>query len=220
MVTVEGTVVDPLGLEEDHWVVVLDGGDEQALGVVGVRRQHRLQPAHVGEQTLRALAVRLAAVDAAAAGHAHHQRGGELGAGAVAQPCCFGDQLVEGRVHVVGELDLDDRPQPVGAHAEGGADDPALGDRGVEHPMAAVLGLQPVGAAEHPAEVADVLTEDHDVVVTPRASRPSPSAGRRSSTSKSLRPATHHCVPRPRRPQLTARSLALVLAAGSPLDRS
>ena len=143
VVAVERAVVDPLRLEEDHRVVVLDGGDEQALGVVGVRRQHRLQPADVGEQALRALAVRLAAVDAAAAGHAHDERGGELGAGAVAQPRRLGDQLVERRVDVVGELDLDDRPQPVGAHAEGGADDAALGDRGVEHAVAPYLACRP-----------------------------------------------------------------------------
>jgi hypothetical protein len=38
----------------------------------------------------------------------------------------------------------------------------ALGDRRIEHAMFAVLALQPVGRAEHAAEIADVLAhEDH-----------------------------------------------------------
>ena len=42
---VERAVVDALGLEEDHRIIVLDRRDQQALGVIGRRRDHRLQPA-------------------------------------------------------------------------------------------------------------------------------------------------------------------------------
>jgi hypothetical protein len=77
----------------------------------------------------------------------------------------FRDQLIESRVHVVGELDLDHGTQSVRTHADSGADDPALGDRRVEHARAAVLGLQALGAAKDSAEVADVLAEDDDVGV-------------------------------------------------------
>ena len=185
VVTVERAVVDPLRLEEDHRVVVLDRGDQQPLGVVRIRRQHRLQSAHVGEQALRALAVRLPAVDAAAARHAHGHRCGELGARSVAQACGFRDQLVEARVDVVGELDLDHGTQAVGAHSHGGADDAAFGDRRVEDPRAAVLGLQPFGAAEHAAEVADVLAERRRCCRRAPSSRPSPSEWPRSSSSRS-----------------------------------
>jgi hypothetical protein len=50
VVAVERAVVDALGLEEDHRIGVLDRGDQQALGVVGVGRDHRLDPGDVGEQ--------------------------------------------------------------------------------------------------------------------------------------------------------------------------
>ena len=131
----------------------------------GLDGMHRGQTAHVGEQALGALAVRLPAVDAAAARHAHRHRRGELGARAVSQAGGLGDQLIEPGIDVVGELDLDHRAQAVGPHADRGADDATFGDRGVEHPLAAVLGLQPLGAAEDTAEVADVLAEHDDVVV-------------------------------------------------------
>ena len=135
------------------------------------------------EQRLGALAVRLAAVDAAAARHADRDRRGEVAGRAVAQPRRLGHDLVRRRVEVVGELHLDHRPQPVGGHADRRADDAAFGDRRVEHARLAVLGLQPFGAAEHAAEVADVLAVDDDVVVALRASRPSPSAAPGSSSS-------------------------------------
>ena len=92
-------------------------------------------------------------------------RRGEVAGRAIAQPRRLGDDLVGGRIEVVGELDLGHRAQAVGAHADGDADDAAFGDRRVEHARVAVLGLQAFGAAEHAAEVADVLAEDDDVVV-------------------------------------------------------
>ena len=165
VVAVEGAVVDALGLQEEHRVVVLDGGDQQALGVVGVGRDHRLQPRHVGEQGLHALGVGVAAEDAAAIGAADGHGGGEVGGRAVAQPRRLADQLVVGGVDVVGELDLHDGAQAVGAHADGGAHDAALRDRRVEAAGQAVLLLQPVGDAEHAPKEAHVLTEDQDVGV-------------------------------------------------------
>ena len=56
----------------------------------------------------------------------------ELAVGAVAQARRLRHDLVVGRIHVVGELDLDARPQPVGGHADGGADDARFVDRRVE----------------------------------------------------------------------------------------
>ncbi len=40
--------------------------------------------------------------------------------------------------------------------------DAAFRDRRVEHPMLAVLLLQPIGHAEHAAEIADVLAHHDD----------------------------------------------------------
>ena len=165
VVAVEGPVVDALGLQKDDRVAALDGRDQQPLGVVRVARHQRAQPADMREQRLRALAVRLPAVDAAAARHADHHRRGEVARRAVAQPRGLGDDLVRRGVEVVGELDLHHRLQAVGGHADRGADDAAFGDRRIEHAVLAVLGLQAFGAAEHAAEVAHVLAEDDDVVV-------------------------------------------------------
>ena len=49
--------VEHLVLEEDHRVVVADRLDQQALGVVGVRRHDDLQPRDVGEDRVQRLRV-------------------------------------------------------------------------------------------------------------------------------------------------------------------
>ena len=43
VMAVEGAVIEPLRLQEDHRVGVLDRRDQQALGVIGIRRDDRLQ---------------------------------------------------------------------------------------------------------------------------------------------------------------------------------
>src|SRR3546814_1614469 len=48
---VERAVVDALGLEEDRRIVILDRGDQQPLGVIGGRRDHRLEPRDMGERS-------------------------------------------------------------------------------------------------------------------------------------------------------------------------
>ncbi|MNZ86965.1 hypothetical protein D3C78_1058110 [compost metagenome] len=134
MVAVERAVVQAFGLEEDHRVVVFDRGDQQAFGVVRVGRHHGTQATDLGEHRFRALAVGLAAVDAAAAGHAQGQRSDEFTCRTVAQAGHLRDDLVGGRVEVVGELDLDDRTQAISTHAHSGTDDAAFGDRRIEDP--------------------------------------------------------------------------------------
>lgn len=59
--TVEGTVIKPLRLQKHHGVGVFDGCDQQPLGVIGIGRDHHLQPTDMGEERLGALAVRLPA---------------------------------------------------------------------------------------------------------------------------------------------------------------
>src|SRR3546814_11633473 len=69
---VERAVVDALGLEEDRRIVILDRGDQQPLGVIGGRRDHRLEPRDMGEDAFGRLRMRLPAEDAAAEiGRAH-----------------------------------------------------------------------------------------------------------------------------------------------------
>ncbi len=119
----------------------------------------------MGEDRFDALAVRLAAENAAAAGRAHRDRRPELAARAVAQPRRRRDQLVGRGEDVIGELDLDDRAQPIGAHADRDRQHAALGDRRIEDALVAVLFLQALGHPEDAAIKPDILAEDDDVGV-------------------------------------------------------
>ena len=73
--------------------------------------------------------------------------------------------LVVGRIHVVGELDLDARSQPERRHADRGSDDRRLVDRRVEASAFAESLLQTLRAPEHATERSDVLAEDDDGLV-------------------------------------------------------
>ena len=162
---VERAVIDALGFEEDHRIVVLDGRDQQPLGVIGRGGNHRLQARDMGEDRFRALAVGLAAEDAAAIGRAHRHRRREIAGRAIADARGFRHDLVEGGIDVVGELDFDHRAQTVSAHADGRRHDAALADRRIEAAREAVLLLQAFGHAEHAAEIADILAEGEHVRV-------------------------------------------------------
>ena len=132
---------------------------------MGVGGDDDLQPGNVGEQAFRALAVGLAAEDAAAIGGADGQGRGELAGGAVAQLGRLRHDLVIGGIDVVGELDLHHRPQAIGPHADGGPDNAAFRDRRIEAAGQAVLLLQTVRHPEHPAEIAHVLAQDQHLRV-------------------------------------------------------
>src|SRR4026209_915387 len=166
-IAVERPVVDALRLQEHHRVVVLDRCDQETLGVIWVRGHHDLDAAHVREDSLRTLRMRLAASDTAAAGRADRHRRPELARAAVSEPREVAEDLVAGGIDVVSELYLGDRTQAVHSHAGGGGDDRALGDRSVEHAGLAGLTLQAVGDAKYTTEVADVLPEHDDVRVAP-----------------------------------------------------
>ena len=85
------------------------------------------------------------------------------------------EDLVEADAHEVDEHQLGDRAQAGGGGADGGADEAALGDRRVQHAVAAELGHQPLGDAERAAPgvllagraqaAGDVLAHDDDAVV-------------------------------------------------------
>jgi hypothetical protein len=154
-----------LGSKKTTGSFVLDRRDQQALGVIGVGRDHRLHAGDMGEQGLGRLAVGLAAEDAAAVGRADGERQAPFAGGAVAHPRRLRDDLVEGGIDIIGELDLGDRPQPVGGHADRGRDDAVLGDRRVEHAVLAIFLLEALGGAEDAAEIADILAEGDDVRV-------------------------------------------------------
>ncbi len=167
--------VEVLVLEEEDRVLATDGGAQEPVGVLGVRGNHHPQPGDVGEENLAALAVvDRAALQVAAVGHANDHRTGE---GPVRAPADEGQlvaDLHERRPDVVEELDLHDRLQAAGGHADGPPHDGGLGEGGVVDPPGSVSALEVVGDLEHPplalhlvqallaGAVRHVLPEDHD----------------------------------------------------------
>src|SRR4249920_4164470 len=81
------------------------------------------------------------------------------------------DHLVECGVREALELHLGDRAPPGHREADADPGDPGLGDRRVEHALAAELGLQALGHAEDPAERTDVFAEHERAGMAASASR-------------------------------------------------
>ena len=105
------------------------------------------------------------AVDATAPGHADHQRHAEVAVRPVTHASGLGDDLVEGRMDEVGELDLRNGEHAVERHADRDADDAGLGERRVDHPLLAELVEESQGDAEDAAARPDVLAQDDDPIV-------------------------------------------------------
>ena len=92
---------------------------------------------------------------------ADHDGRGILSAAAVAELRQLVDDLIEGRIDEVAELDLRHRPQPVHRHSDRGADDARLGQRRVDDAVGAELLDESQRGAEDAAELAHVLAQHH-----------------------------------------------------------
>ena len=124
---------------------------------------------------IEALAVLRGGAEAGAVHGADHHRGHRLAAEHVLELGGLVEDLVEADPHEVDEHQLGDRAQPGGRGTDGGTDEAALGDRRVQHAVAAELGHQPLGDAERAAPgvvlagraqaAGDVLAHDDDAVV-------------------------------------------------------
>src|SRR5690625_6906224 len=114
----------------------------------------------MGEDGLGTLRMVLRRSDPAAVGHPDDHRDAFLAQGAVVQLRDLGDDLVVGREDEGVELDLDDRAVAADGHADRGADDAGLGQRGIDDSLRTEVLLQTFGDAEDTAELADVLAED------------------------------------------------------------
>ncbi len=158
-------VVATLGLEVDDRVVALDGLLQHPVRVRGVRRRDHLQARHVREQRLRRLAVVLDRADRAAVGDADDDGQLDLAQRAGVHLRQLRDDLVVRGEDEAVELDLHHGSVAAQRHADRGADDAGLGQRGVDDPVLAEVLLQAVGDAEDAAELADVLAHDQDLRV-------------------------------------------------------
>ena len=142
-----------LGIEEQNQIVVADGGERKPLGVVGIAWANHLEPRSVHEDRFGRLRVVVAAFDTAADRHAHHDRARKLARRAISVLGGFVDQLIHRGIDEVAELNLGHGSQAVERHADRGADDAGLGERRVDHTLAAELLLQAGGHAKHAANL-------------------------------------------------------------------
>src|SRR5690625_107266 len=166
VMSVERAVVKPFWLEKNDRITAFNGRDEQTFCVIRVGRDHRAQTTDMGENGFGALTVRLAAINAATAWHAYGERGGEVTRRPVAQTRGFGNDLICCRIKIIGELDFHHGPQAIGTHADGRTHNTPFRYGRIKDTRFPVLGLQPLGTAENPAKVSDILSEHDHVFIT------------------------------------------------------
>src|SRR5579859_2215914 len=154
-----------LVLEEQHRVGVANRRLQQAVRIGGHARHHHLQAGHVGVESLDRLRVVEPAVNPAAERRPDDHGHVPVAVGAVARARGLADDLVEGGVDEVRELDLGDGDEAVERSPDRDADDGRFRQRGVEHARLAELRVQPVGGAEDAAFAAHVLAHDEHALV-------------------------------------------------------
>ena len=140
--------VELLVLEEQHRVVVADGGLHHRLRVHRGRRQRHLDARHVREPRVQRLRMLSARALAAAARQADDHRHPHLAAGQVAKHRGLMRELVDRHRHEVAELELDDRPHATDRSADGGPHHRDLRARRVADAFAAELRRQSGGHPE------------------------------------------------------------------------
>ena len=134
--------IEPRRLEKDHRIGIAHRREQQTIGARGRGRDHDTQTRHMREQRLGALGMMLGRVNAGAIRRAQHHRAGEPPARAITQSRGVIDDLIDRGIDEAGELDLGDRLQAHGRHADRDAGDPALGERRVDDARRAEARLQ------------------------------------------------------------------------------
>ena len=143
--------VEHLVLEEHHQVVVADGAQQEPLGVGRRRRHDALDARHVGEDRVVAAGMLAGGADAGADLGADDDRALGLAAEHVAEFGALVEDLVHAAAEEVDEHQLGDRPQAGRGRADRRADEARLGDRRVEHAVAAELLDETLGDAHRAA---------------------------------------------------------------------
>src|ERR1700677_896150 len=152
--------VPALRLEEDDRIGTRDGLEQEGGCVRWRGRRDDPEAWRVRVVRLGGITVVLDTADGAAVRDAHHDGQAHPAPGAVAQLGQVAGYLLERRVSERVELHLDHGDQAVHGHADRGADDPGLGQRGIKDPFLAEPRGQAVGHPEHSAEGPDILAED------------------------------------------------------------
>ena len=138
-------------LKEHHGVVVADGGQQQALGGVSIRRADAFESRDVAEQRVEGLGVLGGAAEPRADAGEHDERNLDLPAEHVAHLGGVVEQLVHADADEIDEHQLGDGAHTGGSGADGGAHEGSFGERGVQHALVAELLNQAAGGAERAA---------------------------------------------------------------------
>ena len=149
-----------LVLKVHDGVVVVDGREHEAQGVLRAGGVDDLQAGDVGQPGLEALGVLRRGARARARGQADDHGHGNLAAEHIAHLGGLVDELVHADGEEVAEHQLGYGPQARGRRADGAAYYRALGDGRIAHALGAELVEHAHGHAEAAAELADVLAEE------------------------------------------------------------
>ena len=154
-----------LGLGVDHRVVIANGGHQETLGIVGVRRHDDLETRHVGQHRLEALAVLSSSRQTCASIGGDGQRQACLATEHVLELGCLVRDLVHGNHDEVHKHEVDDGPQASNSSADTKTDDCLFADRCIDGTQLAVLLLEATEAAEHTTASANIFASAKDVGV-------------------------------------------------------
>jgi hypothetical protein len=158
-------------LEEDDWIVLVDGAPEEAAHVLGCGREDDLEPRHVHEPRLELLGMLGARRPTGASLRADREGHLDLAARHVPVLGGLADDLLHRQGREVLVHDLDDRAHAGDRGPDARADDGHLGDRRIAHALGPELLEHPLRHAHRAAHLGDVLAHDEDVVVPPHRGR-------------------------------------------------
>ena len=165
-------LLKPLVLHEDHGVVVPDGRDDEAFGIGGSRRGHRLQTGNVGHKRFQRLRMMGSVRPGGSARYPDHHRHLVLPGEHIVSLGGLVGELVEADADEVHEHDLHHGPQAYRRRPYRMADDRRLHDGGVAYPLGAELLEHPVaGDALGNAELPHFFSGHVDVRVAPHLKR-------------------------------------------------
>ena len=160
-------VVEHLAFEEEHGIVVANGGFEQPLRVVRRRRRHHFQAGPVNEPRFRILRMVEATANVASAWRSHDNRHGRPAAIPISQRGRLIDNLIEAARDEIGELHLGHGTVATQRRADADADDGRLRNGCIDHPCLAEFLKEALGDAERAAVFADVLARHEDLRIPP-----------------------------------------------------
>ncbi len=118
--------VELFRLEKDHRVRIFDRCHEKAFDVGRGRGNHHLEPGNVGVQGFDRLGVVQGPVDAASERNPNDDRTRPAAVASITDSGCLRNDLIEGGVDVVGELDLGDGALSRRRHPDRGSGDERL----------------------------------------------------------------------------------------------